>query len=128
MNQLQFVQLLNTLDIPSVYDHADVGQTLPFIAIHITQPENFAADNAVYCEKWNVRLDLYTVFKDLASENKIKKLLNDNGIFWERTETYLDTEKCWEVEFEFDIIGNDDTEPVENNLTEVVDDGTEGDT
>lgn len=127
MNQLQLVQLLNTLDIPSVYGQADEGQTLPFIAIHITQPDNFAADNQVYCEKWNVRLDLYTIYKDLNAEAKIKKLLNDNNIFWERTEEYIDSEKVWEVEFDFDIVGNG-SEPVSEEVTEVEDNGTEGDT
>lgn len=125
MNQVQMIQLLNTLDIPSVYGQADEGQTLPFIAIHVTQPDNFAADNQVYCEKWNFRIDLYTVKKDLTAESKIKKLLNDNGIYWVRTETYIDSEKCWEVEFEFDVIGDEEvaTESASSIVVEVEGDG-----
>lgn len=106
MNLIQIVNLLNTLNIPSVYDHAPVGTVLPFIAIHSEQPDNFAADNKVYCEKTNIRLDLYTVNKDLSIESDIKALLNDNGIFWTMTEQYLDDQNCYEIEFEFDILGN----------------------
>ena len=108
MNQVQMIALLNTLPTPSVYDHADEGQVLPFIAIHSEQPDNFAADNGVFCEKWNFRIDLYTVYKDLTIEASIKKLLNDNGIAWTKTEQYLDAEKCWEVEFEFEVLGNEE--------------------
>lgn len=107
MNQVQMIALLDTLSVPSVYDHALEGQTLPFIAIHTEQPDNFVADNLVYCEKWNFRIDLYTVKKDLVIEAAIKKLLNDNGIAWTKTEQYIDSEQVWEVEFEFEVLGNE---------------------
>lgn len=128
MNQVQMIALLNTLSVPSFYDHADEGQTLPFIAIHSEQPENFAADNLVYCEKWNFRIDLYTVKKDLTLEAEIKKLLNDNGIAWVKTEQYIDTEKMWEVEFEFEVLGDEDipeppTPPVPDDQEGGDDDG-----
>ena len=109
MNQLQMITLLNTLtDIPSFYDHAPVGTALPFGTIHTEQPDNFAADNGVYVEKWNFRFDLYTAEKNLTLEAEIKKLLNDNGIAWTKTEQFIETEQCWEVEFEFEVLGNED--------------------
>lgn len=111
MNQVQTIALLNTLSVPSFYDHATEGQTLPFITIHSEQPDNFTADNFVYCEKWNFRIDLYTVYKDLTVEAEIKKLLNDNGIAWVKTEQYIDSENIWEVEFEFEVLGNEDPAP-----------------
>lgn len=106
MNQVQMIALLNTLDTPSFYDHAPVGTKLPFIAIHSDQPDNFMADNGVYCEKYNFRIDLYTVEKSLEIEYSIKELLNSNGIAWEKSEQYLDDQFCWETEFEFEVLGN----------------------
>lgn len=109
MNLVQIVDLLNkNLSIQSFYDHAPVGTVLPFIAIHSEQPDNFAADNYVYCEKTNIRLDLYTVNKDLSIESSIKALLNENGIFWTLSEQYLDDQACYEIEFEFDVLGDED--------------------
>ena len=108
MNQVQVITLLNTLSVQSFYDHAPEGTSLPFIAIHSEQPDNFAADNLVYCEKWNFRIDLYTVEKDLTLEAEIKKLLNDNEMPWVKTEQYIDDQNCWEVEFEFEAVGNED--------------------
>lgn len=107
MNQVQVIALLNSLeDIPSYYDHADVGAQLPLLIIHCDQPDNFAADNLVYCEKWNWRLDLYMVQKNTELEQEIKDLLNENGIAWTKTEQYLTDQNCWEVEFEFETLGN----------------------
>lgn len=112
MNQVQAIALLNTLqNIPSFYDHAPVGQTLPFMDIHSEQPDNFSADNKVFVEKWNFRIDLYTVEKDISLENQIKTLLNNNGIFWTKTEQYLDDQNCWEIEFEFEVLGNEEVSP-----------------
>lgn len=110
MNQVQMIQTLNSLKIPSFYDHAPVGTKLPFLAIHTEQPDNFTADNKVFCEKWNFRIDLYSVDKDLSLEADIKKLLADNDIAWTKTEQYLNDESCWEVEFEFEVMGNEVTE------------------
>ena len=106
MNQVQMIALLNTLETPSFYDHAPVGTKLPFIAIHSDQPDNFMADNGVYCEKYNFRIDLYTVEKSLELEYSIKELLNSNGIAWEKSEEYLNEQSCWETEFEFEVLGN----------------------
>ncbi len=107
MNQIQMIALLNTLTVPSFYGQAPVGTVLPFLTIHSDQPDNFAADNGAYVEKWNFRLDLYSVAKDLTHEAEIKKLLNDNGIYWTKTEEYIDSENVWEVEFEFEVLGNE---------------------
>lgn len=106
MNQVQMIALLNTLSVPSFYDHAPVGTKLPFIAIHSTQPDNFKADNGVYVEKYDFRIDLYTVDKSLELDYSIKKLLNDNDIAWDMSEQYIDEQNCWETEFEFSVLGN----------------------
>ena len=106
LNNIQMISLLNTLSIPSFYDHAKVGQELPFLIIHVNQPMGFRADNGNYLRRWEFRLDLYTVKKDLELEAEIEKLLDDNGIPWEQSEIYLDDQECWESEYTFDILGD----------------------
>lgn len=126
MNQVQMIALLNTLTLPSFYGQAPVGTVLPFLTIHSDQPDNFAADNGVYVEKWNFRLDLYSVAKDLTHEAEIKKLLNDNGIYWTKTEEYIDSENVWEVEFEFEVLGNEEVQPSPEPPTPTPDPDNEG--
>lgn len=126
MNQVQMIALLNTLTVPSFYGQAPVGTVLPFLTIHSDQPDNFAADNGVYVEKWNFRIDLYSVAKDLTHEAEIKKLLNDNGIYWTKTEEYIDSENVWEVEFEFEVLGNEAPQPSPEPPTPTPDSDDEG--
>ena len=127
MNQLQAIQLLNTLSIQSFYGQAPVGTALPFLTINSEQPDNFLADNFVYCEKWNFRLDLYSTAKSLELEAEIKTLLNNNGIVWTKTEQYISEQLCWEVEFEFEVIGNEDPAPEPDPPTPDPDEGEGGD-
>lgn len=110
MNQIQVVEMLNSLSIPSYYGFAPVGTEIPFLIIHSEQPDNFTADNTVYVEKWNFRIDLYTRFKELTLETEIKELLNTNGITWEKTEEYISNQEVWEVEFSFQVLGNEEPE------------------
>lgn len=111
MNQVQVVQLLNTLtDIKTVYGHTDVTKDLPKIVISIEQGSNFGADNHVYVQGWDFTLDLYTADKDPTAEKKIKDLLNGAGIYWERSEAYYSDEAVYEIEFTFSVLG-DETDP-----------------
>lgn len=110
MNQIQVIEILNSLSIPSFYGFAPVGTEIPFLIIHSEQPDNFTADNSVYVEKWNFRIDLYTRFKDLSLETEIKELLNSYCIPWEKTEEYISDQEVWEVEFSFQVLGNEEQE------------------
>lgn len=105
LNNIQMISLLDTLTIPSFYDHAPVGTALPFIVIHVNQPMGFRADNGNYLKRWEFRLDLYTVNKSLDAEAEIEGLLDENEIPWEQSEQYLDDQSCWESEYTFDILG-----------------------
>jgi hypothetical protein len=99
------IRHLNTLSAPSYYDHAPVGTRLPFIAIHTSQPQGFRADNVNYQRRWEFRIDLYEVEKDMDNEAEIETLLDSLGIPWSQSEQYLDGQSCWEIEYEFDVLG-----------------------
>lgn len=106
LNNIQMISLLNGLSVPSFYDHASVGTALPFIAIHVNQPMGFRADNGNYLKRWDFRLDLYTVKKNLELEAEIEALLDQYEIPWDQSEQYLDDQECWESEYTFSILGD----------------------
>lgn len=112
MNQVQVVALLNTLtDITVDYGYSDISSDLPKIVISVEQGSNFGADNVVFVQGWDFTLDLYTAEKDSVTEKKVKDLLNNNGIYWTRSETYYSDELVYEVEFRFSVLG-DETDPI----------------
>lgn len=78
---------------------------LPFICFMATGADNFAADNVVYHSATPVRIELYTALKDLAQEQTLEAALTNAGIFWERDETYIDTEHVYLIIYEVTING-----------------------
>lgn len=112
MNQVQVVQQLNTLEgIRVHYDHSDPAEPLPKIEVHIEQGSNFAADNRVYVQGWDFTIDLYTEGKDTAVEKQVKDLLDSIDVYWTRSENYLNDESCYEIEFNFSVMG-DESDPL----------------
>ena len=105
LSNILLVRLLNELSIPSFYDHAPVGTALPFIAIHMSQPEGFRADNVNKLKRWDVRLDLYTVEKNPDTEAIVEALLEQIEVPWAQSEEYIDEQACFEIEYEFQILG-----------------------
>lgn len=105
MNQTDLIALIKERTNMTIdRDHAKIGRTVPFLVINVSQPDNVAADNRVYVEKDEIALLLYCFEIDPTLEQPIKDLLSEIGIGWTRTETYLDDEKVWEVEFGFDLM------------------------
>lgn len=110
MTDKDIVSILKSTKIPVYYDHAPLKTKLPYIAVHITQPDNFSADDSVYVENFHARVDLYTVGKDSALEKVVKEALNASNIFWTKSEQFIDDDQTYEVEFEFNELGVDSGE------------------
>lgn len=70
---------------------------LPFIVYLVTGTDNFDADNAVYHVIQNVSIELYTAKKDVATEQKVEAKFAEIGLVWDKDETYLDDENCYEI-------------------------------
>jgi len=61
---------------------------------------NFGADNKVHSQADNYQVELYTKTKDPAVEALIEGLFDANDIFWEKTETYIESEGLYQVLYE----------------------------
>lgn len=111
MNNILLISYLNGLSFPSFYDHAPKGTRLPFMTIHMNQPMGFRADDGNYLKRWDVRLDIYSVDKDLQLEAELEALLDSLKIPWTQTEQYIESQACWESEYTFGILGEVQEEP-----------------
>ena len=101
------VKLLEETGIPFAYDHFAEGESPepPFLCYLLPGSSNFSADGKVYHRISEVRLELYTDYKDLASEQKVEDAFDAAGIFYNKTETWIDGEKLYEVLYSFDMEG-----------------------
>ena len=105
----EVINLLKGLDIPYAYDHFAEGENPepPFICFRLPESNNFSADGKAYFKTSDVDIELYTDRKDPATEKKIESILNDAGIFFDKTEVWIASEKLYEVVFSFAVSDED---------------------
>ena len=99
------VEMLQELKIPFAYDHFAEGESPepPFICYLIPGSNNFAADGKVYFRINQVRIELYTDSKDLAVERKVEMVMDESGIFYNKSEVWIQSEKLYEVLYSFEV-------------------------
>jgi hypothetical protein len=78
------------------------GRILPFSAFRCPNSDNFAADGTVYFPITEIDIELYTDKKDPEIEKRLEDQLIQSGIFFEKTETWIDSEKLYEVLYSFE--------------------------
>lgn len=78
------------------------GPAPPFICYLLPGSDNFAADGRVYYKINEVRIELYTDYKDIAVEQRLEAVLERHGIFYDKTETWIESERLYEVLFSFE--------------------------
>ena len=92
----------NGIKIP--YSHFDFDREVepPHLMSTEIDSDNFIADNKIYFEKCNARLELTTDSRDRELEKRIEEeILFD--IIWEKEVTYIQTEKVWNISYFFEI-------------------------
>ena len=99
----ELVKIIEEMGIPFAYDHFAEGESPdpPFLCYLLPGSDNFAADGRVYYKMSEVRIEMYTDFKDVSLEEKVTAVLDNHGIFYEQSEVWIEEEKLYEVAFEF---------------------------
>lgn len=101
----ELMGILKALGIPFAYDHFAEGESPepPFICYLLPSSDNFSADGMAYFKANEVHLELYTDHKDLVVEHQVEAMLDEHGIFYEKSETWIESEKLYEVLFTFEM-------------------------
>ena len=100
MDEEALFTLLKTLNLPVAYHHFTSPPTPPYIVYLFSYSSNFGADNKVHSQADNYQVELYTKTKDPTSEALIEGLFDANEIYWDKTETYIDSEGLYQVLYE----------------------------
>lgn len=101
----ELLVMLNEMGIPFAYDHFAEGESPepPFICYLLPQSDNFSADGKVYYKISGVHIELYMDIKDLSVEQKVEAVLDTHGIFYEKSEVWIESEKLYEVLYTFEM-------------------------
>lgn len=99
------IKLLKETGIPFAYDHFAEGESPdpPFLCYLLPQSNHFSADGKVYLKVSAVHIELYTDQKDLSAEQAVEAVLDGHGIFYDKTEVWIESEKLYEVLYSFEM-------------------------
>jgi hypothetical protein len=102
-------QILGEAGIPVARGGFKKAQAPPYIVYVFSHSSNYAADSKVYVKRDNYQVELYTEKKDIALEEILEGIFDAHGLFYDKTETQLESEGLIEVLFEIQMIGGKST-------------------
>ena len=101
----KLLEILAEIGIPFAYDHFAEGESPepPFICYMLPGTNNFAADGIAYFKINEVNIELYTDIKDLDVEQRIEAVLDRYGIFYAKSEVWIESERLYEILYSFEM-------------------------
>lgn len=105
MKKEQIEKMLDEIGIKYKYHHFETDEAVapPFICWLTPGSNNFAADGKVFFKVDKLDIELYTDNKNMELEEKIENVLEEHGVFWEKKETWIESEKMYEVLYEMEV-------------------------
>ena len=105
MTHKEVMDLVEQINIPSSYHHFAEGEVVnpPFLVYLYPSSNNFSADGKVYCKIHRLDFELYTDKKDIKLERQVEAVLDKHGLFYEKTEVWIEKEKLYEVLYEMEV-------------------------
>ncbi len=100
----ELISIMEGTGLPFAYDHFAEGESPspPFLCFLCTKSNNFGADGGVYFKADEVNIELYTDRKDPELEQRIETVLDEHGVFYNKTEVWIESERLYEVLYSFE--------------------------
>lgn len=112
MTKEEITEMIASIGLPFAYYSFPEKEApaLPYVIYNYPNSDNFGADNRVYARIDALDVELYTANKSPEREAQVEAVLNGAGLFWNKTETYINTEHMYEVLYEMEVLINDNSE------------------
>jgi len=95
--------LLKTTGLPVAYHAFKKPPSLPYLVYLFTFSDNFGADNKVHSRADVYQVELYTVKKDPVIETKLEAALDGAELYWDKSETFIESEDMYQILYEIEI-------------------------
>ena len=98
-------EMMAEMGLPYAYHHFAEGESPqpPFLLFLSPGEETFSADNVAYYSFKQLDIELYTDKKNPAMEEEIEAVLTQHEIYFTKTESWIASEKMYEVLYEMTI-------------------------
>ena len=99
----EVLSILAEIGLPFAYHYFAEGESPdpPFICYLTPGSDNFAADGKVYYKIDEYHIELYTDRKDPELEDSVEAVLDGLGVFYDKSEVWIESEKLYEVMYSF---------------------------
>lgn len=97
--------MIEEVKLPYAYHHFVEGESPdpPFLVFLYPNSDNFAADGMVYFKVNRLNIELYTDLKDVELEETVEAMLDKHGIFYEKSEVWIESENLYEVLYQMEV-------------------------
>ena len=97
--------MIEEVKLPYAYHHFVEGESPdpPFLVLLYPNSDNFAADGMVYFKVNRLNIELYTDLKDVELEETVEAVLDKHGIFYEKSEVWIESENLYEVLYQMEV-------------------------
>lgn len=101
----KLIEIIEKIGFPSAYHHFAEGESPnpPFLIYILPVSDNFSADGRVYFKVNEVHIEVYTDYKNLDIEKKVEVVLDEYGVFYNKSEVFIESEKLYEVLYIFEM-------------------------
>lgn len=98
-------KMLEEMKLPFAYHHFAEGESPdpPFLVYLYPGADNFAADGVAYFKVNKLHIELYTDYKDIDLEEKVEAVLIGHGLFYDKSEVWISSEKLYEVLYQMEV-------------------------
>lgn len=105
MTHEEVVAMMEEMNLPFAYHHFAEGESPdpPFAVFLYLGSNNFSADGKVYFKADRLNIEIYTDIKNIELELTVEAVLDLHGIFYEKSEVWIETENLYEVLYQMEV-------------------------
>lgn len=99
------LNIMREIGFPFAYHHFAEGESPnpPFLLFLTPASSNFAADGKTYFKANEVHIELYADYKNPVLEEQVEAVLDRHGIFYNKTEAFIESEQLYETLYIFEM-------------------------
>jgi hypothetical protein len=99
-------QMIESIGLPYTYDSFpnNAAPAPPYIVFNYPNNDDFGADNTNYVSIDVLNIELYTSTKDFELEKNLEAVLNANGFYYDKTETFIRQDNIYQITYVTEVI------------------------
>ena len=108
MTRKEIAKMVKDIGLPYAYYQFPEGTNIkpPFICFFYSNSDDLFADDENYQRIEVLNIELYSSDKDFDSEALIENALIDNHLTFYKEESFIDSEKLFQIAYEMEVLIN----------------------